>query len=154
MFQGAGSITVATVENLAQYAGKIVSVMTPTTSIGWAKFSAVSDPLSVETVHEDGSSFDPPIVQSIPIADIRAMWEYGKEDQPAMTARASAPTAQASAAPPWLLPAVAIPLGVYLMWRSGFLSEFLSAVGIMPKRKAKRRARRSHGRRSKGGRHA
>lgn len=144
MFIGMGSITNATVANVASYVGKIVSIKTPDRSLGWGKFTTVADPLSVEIVKEDGSSHAPPIIWSIPLADIRAMWDPSTEQNPENLLVTGPGTVQASAFPPWALPAGVIALAALLAWQSGLLASF----GIGAKRKS-RKSRRSRGGRSK-----
>lgn len=146
MFIEMGSITNATLANVAQYVGKIVSVRTATMSIARAKFATAADPLVVEIVKADGTPFSPAITRSIPLASIVAMWEYGVEEAPAYSQPGLPYTGpvQASAIPTWALPAGAIALGLLLIWQSGFLA----TLGIGGKA-GRRKSRRSKSRRSK-----
>lgn len=150
MFIEMGSITNATLANIAQYVGKIVSIRTSTMSIARAKFATAADPLAVEIVKADGTPFSPAITRTIPLASIVAMWEYGVEEAPAYSQPGLPYTGpqgavQASAIPPWVLPVGAVALGLLLIWQSGFLA----SLGIGGKKSGRRKSRKSRNRRSK-----
>jgi len=146
MFIGMGSITSATLNNIAPYIGKIVSMQGRGFTYSRVKFSTATDPLVVTVVHADGTPFvdsaNNPITRTHPLADISAMWEFGVEQPPSAITNGGA-AVQASTIPMWIMPAGAIAIGLFIMWRSGFLA----FAGIGPK--SGRKSRKSRGRRSK-----